>query len=764
MLWSVTGIGLVDLGRLELRGINDPIQAFGVSTQDMPWLEREPERPRKVVGNMPAPVDEWFGSVADLRRRVADLPRRRLVTLTGTGGVGKTRLALEISAVAADEFRDGVWLVELAPLAEPGSVVSAVATTLSIRPQSGVSLVEAIADWLRGRRLLLVLDNCEHVLAAAAELTSAIVSRCPTVTVLATSREPLGVAGERVVPLTGLDTAEAVGLFCDRVMAVDDTMRLSGDDHRVVVAICEELDGLPLAIELAAAHVRALTPAEIRQRLGDRLRLLRSNARSGSERHRTLRATVDWSYRLLTDGERVLFERLSVFAGGFDLAAVEAICAGPRLKGADVLDVLASLVEKSMVVADRGSDGTRYRLLETLRQFAAERLAATGDANELRERHLGYYLALAQQANGLLASPNQLIGAGIFDRDWDNFRASHAWAINNANVDAADLVLAATGVHANVRGRYEYGDWAKRTLELESAGLHPASATYARAAFAALQAGENEACIAFAERGLRRAPGPDHADAAGCWWVLILAHLNSGRAGAAAEAALHVAMIEPALSDPVAGWQAVTGLIENAMANDRGSVPKLVDRLSERAGQIGAPGLSAQTSYYHALSALFAEDPRDPERAFAAAHDGVVLARSLGAISTELANLLTLAIAAVVLRRPDARSICRDALRAGLRVPSVARRMDGRRHRGRLLRCCRQRPRSSRLVRPPRGPSSAVWHTGRSCARQRGLDRVHQLADYDLLMDQGADMDRDELVRYTLDRLAQALPAPIEPA
>jgi predicted ATPase len=630
-----------------------------------------------------------------------------------------------------------------------------VATTLSIQPQAGVTVVEAIADWLRGRRLLLVLDNCEHVLAAAGELASAIVTHCPTVTVLATSREPLGVAGERVVPLTGLGTADAVDLFCERVVAVDDTVTLSADDQRAVVSICEELDGIPLAIELAAARVRSLTPTEVRDRLGDRLRLLRSSRRRGSERHGALRATVDWSYQLLTGDERLLFDRLSVFAGGFDLGAVEAICAAPPLDGADVFELLASLVDKSMVVADRGADGTRYRLLETLRQFAAERLAATGNANELRERHLGYYLAIAQKANQLLVSPHQLTGDGIFDRDWDNLRASHGWAINNANVDAADLVVAATACHAGVRGRHEHGDWAKRTLELESAGLHPASATYARAAFAALQAGENEACVAFAERGLRRAPGPDHADAAGCWWVLILAHLHSGRAGAAANAAQHLAMIEPALSDPFAGWQAVTGLIENAMANDRGSVPKLVDRLAERAGHVGAPSLSAQTSFYRALSALFAEDPRDPERAFAAAQDGLELARSFGDPSTECANLLPLAMAAVVLRRPDGRAICRDAIArcydvrmwhvVWLLIETAA----GFFAAGGNFQEAAVLYGHLETHRPPFGMPGARR------ARQRGLDRLRQFAEADVLMAQGAAMDRDELIAYTVDSLCQ---------
>jgi predicted ATPase len=355
MLWSVPGIELVDLGSLDLRGVSDPIHAFRVSAEGVPWLERAPRTVRTPVGNLPVPVDEWFGPLADLHRRVASLPIRRLVTLTGTGGVGKTRLALEEAALAADEFRDGVWLVELAPVAEPASVALAVAATLSIQPHHGATVVEAIADWLRGRRVLLILDNCEHVLGAVDDLVTEIVTRCPTVTVLATSREPLGVPGERVVPLAGLDTPDAVALFGDRVSAVDDTVTLSADDHDAVVAICEELDGNPLAIEVAAARVRSLTPTEVRDRLGDRLRLLRSTGRRGSQRHRTLRATVDWSCQLLTGHEQTLFDRLSVFAGSFDLRAVETIGGTPPLDPGDALDVLASLVDKSMVVADRGA-------------------------------------------------------------------------------------------------------------------------------------------------------------------------------------------------------------------------------------------------------------------------------------------------------------------------------------------------------------------------------------------------------------------------
>ena len=763
MLWSLSGVELVDAGLLELRGVSDPVHAFGVSAEGIPWLDRQPSTARTAVGNLPAPVDEWFGSVADLHRRVADLPRRRLVTLTGTGGVGKTRYALEMAAIAVDEFRDGVWLVELAPLAEPESVVLAVASMLSIRPQGGMTAVEAIADWLYGRRLLLILDNCEHVLTAVADVASAIVTRCPTVTVLATSREPLGVAGERVVPLTGLGTAEAVGLFCDRVMAVDDTVTVSADDERAVVSICEDLDGIPLAIELAAARVRSMTPTEVLERLGDGLRLLRSSGRGRLARHRTLHAAVDWSYQLLPADERSLFDRLSVFVGGFDLPAVETICAGPPLDAAEILDLLAGLVDKSMVIADRGAGGTRYRLLETLRQFAAARLADAGGLDQLRVRHLRHYLDVAEEAKRLCASRHQLAGHGSFDREWDNLRAAHAWAVGAANIHAADRIVATTRFHAKARSRHEHADWAARTLELEAVGLTPASATYAAAAHDNLQTGDHEACIRLAERGIRAAPWPDHPGAAGCWSVTIIAHLHAGREGAAAVAANHLAVIEKALTDPLDGWLAVQGLIENAIANDRAAVPGLVDTLSERAGKIGAPTALSDTARYRALSALYAEDPRDPERAFTASHTGVLLARTVGDLSTECSNLSVLAMAAVALHRTGAKEICCNA---------VSQSYD-----------CRMWHVLWLVIETVAGyfaahgsvQDAAVLYghldahrtpfgiPGVRRARQRGLDRVRQLPNFDLLMAQGAAKDRHELVAYILDRLGRTASSGIGP-
>ena len=343
-------------------------------------------------------MTSFVGHGEELARLVAELPARPMVTLTGVGGVGKTRLATEAARAAAGEFPDGVWLCELAPVADPDAVAHAVATTLAVRRQEGLSMLDSVVDALRGRRLLLILDNCEHVLDAAAELARRVTASCPTVALLATSREPVGVAAERVWAVPSLDAAvEGVELFCDRAAAADAAFSPTEADRAVIAAICGRLDGIPLAIELAAARVRSMTPTEMAGRLDDRFRLLRGGRRGGLERHQTLRATVQWSHQLLTGQERALFDRLAVFAGGFDLDSAEAVCADDTIDPLDVGDLLAALVDKSMVVADRHGPRTRYRLLETLRQYGEERLAEDGELAPLRDRHLDHYLATARQ-------------------------------------------------------------------------------------------------------------------------------------------------------------------------------------------------------------------------------------------------------------------------------------------------------------------------------------------------------------------------------
>ena len=339
------------------------------------------------AGNLPQQLSSLVGReqmVAD----VADLTRsNRLVTLTGVGGVGKTRLALEVGAEVAGEFADGVWLVELASIGDPASVPAAIATVLGITPQSGAALIDTVADALRGRRLLLVVDNCEHVLAATGSAVATILGRSGTVTVIATSRELLAVDGETpfaVVPLTleGGPISDAVTLFVERARAVRPDFGLrDAETADAVTEICMNLDGLPLGIELAASRMAAMSAVEVRDRLADRFRLLQGTS-PAPERHLTLGHAVEWSYDLLTDDEQHLLRLTSVFAGGFDLASLYAVT--DAADEVEVLRHLDSLVRKSLVVADHTATRTRYRLFETIRQFAEDRLAQAGDVESSR--------------------------------------------------------------------------------------------------------------------------------------------------------------------------------------------------------------------------------------------------------------------------------------------------------------------------------------------------------------------------------------------
>ncbi len=344
-----------DLGLVLLKGVVEPVHVVGVAGDGHAWFDRPLLTAQVSRGNLPRLPDEMVGDLADLQRRIANLARARVVTLTGSGGVGKTRAAIEIGWLVVDEFVDGVWLVELGPIADSDLVVTGIASVLGVHPQAGMTVVDSIVDWCYGRRMLLVLDNCEHVLDPVAGLTAAIVAGCPTVTIVATSREPLGVDGEIVVRIPSLEESFGCELFVLRATAADSSFEPSDADREVIAVICRRLDGIPLAIELAAARIRSLTPTELLARLDDRFRLLRGGGRGGLERHRTLRATVAWSYQLMSSDEQLLFDRLSVFAGTFDLAAAEAICARDCLDDTDIVDLLGDLVDKSMVIAVRSA-------------------------------------------------------------------------------------------------------------------------------------------------------------------------------------------------------------------------------------------------------------------------------------------------------------------------------------------------------------------------------------------------------------------------
>jgi predicted ATPase/class 3 adenylate cyclase len=405
-----SGVGLRDLGTVRLRDLALPErihQLLAPSLRvDFPALRSLDTTPN----NLPLQLTSFVGRERELAEVKKLLERTRLLTLVGSGGIGKTRLSLQASGDLLDDYPDGVWFVELASLSDERLVPQAVASTVGLREETGRPLVDAIAAFVKDRRLLLVLDNCEHVSLACAGLASRLLGSSATLTILASSREPLRVAGETTytvpplsmpvgrspVTLAALGQYEAARLFIERVLAVQPDFQLDQRRATAVADVCDRLDGIPLAIELAAVHARVLSVENIAERLIDRLRLLTRGSRSALPRQQTLRASIDWSYELLTPAERELFCRLSVFAGGWSLEAAEAVGADANAgsASADVLDLLSNLVEKSLV--SRGADGARYFLLNTVREYAQERLKESAGERAARARHLAHFLSLAE--------------------------------------------------------------------------------------------------------------------------------------------------------------------------------------------------------------------------------------------------------------------------------------------------------------------------------------------------------------------------------
>ncbi|MFL6126058.1 ATP-binding protein, partial [Actinophytocola sp.] len=374
----------------------------------------------RVAGNLRQELSELVGRGEDLTRALATMARARVVTMTGVGGVGKTRLATRVAAEARAGFPDGVWVCELAAVRDGWLVPDVLATTLGVQEPQGRSVTDGLVDFLRSRQALLVLDNCEHVLDAAAHLVDALARGCPDVTVLATSREPLGVEGEHILPvrplavpaaepgdLAAVTTVPSVALFVDRAGAALPTFTLTAADVPVVAEICRGLDGLPLAIELAATRLRSMSLAEIAGRLERRLDFLHSARRVREERHGTLGAVVDWSYDLLTPSERVVFDGLSVLVGSFTLDDAVAVVGDDALAAAEVVDGVTGLVHKSMLVADTDRTPTRYTMLETLRIYGRARLAGQGRLEDCRRRHAAYCVAVAEASSAGLVGPDE---------------------------------------------------------------------------------------------------------------------------------------------------------------------------------------------------------------------------------------------------------------------------------------------------------------------------------------------------------------------
>jgi len=472
----LSGVDLVDLGPRQLRDLPMPVGVFQVQADglrtEFPALRALDASP----GNLRSAATSFIGRESEASEVQAALKAHRLVTLTGVGGVGKTRLALEVAGRLADGFPDGVWFFELAAVADPAAVPDAVAAVLGITQQPGKSVAESVAAALEGRVRLLVFDNCEHVVDTVADLVEAILAASATVRILATSREGLGVGEEQLWRVPSLDVTSgtesaAVNLFVDRAHSVVSDFSLARPGEAdAVVEICRRLDGIPLAIELAASRMASMTASEVRDRLDQRFRLL-VGSRRGLSRHHTLRHAMAWSYDLLNDTEKALLERCSVFAGGFDLQSASAVTGSEDDFAA--LDLLDALVRKSLLVADRSSGRTRFSMLETIRQFAEEQLVARGEASEIRAAHSRYFAGREADIMALWDSPRQRDAYDWFTVELANLRTAFRWAADSGDLDVAAPIASYAGWLGTCVQTLEPITWAEELIEPARAVDHP---------------------------------------------------------------------------------------------------------------------------------------------------------------------------------------------------------------------------------------------------------------------------------------------------
>jgi predicted ATPase/class 3 adenylate cyclase len=458
-----TEASLKDLGQHRLKDLTHPEQIWQMLHPDLP-ADFPPLRSLDnplLPNNLPRQITSFVGrekEIEDIKERIKTAP---LLTLTGSGGCGKTRLSLQVAAEVLDSFPDGVWLVELAPLSDPALVPQTVAEVVSVRESPGESIIKTLVGALKEKRLLLVLDNCEHVLESSARLVDAILKACPKVKILVSSREALGIGGEgayRVPSLSlpnlqqlqtpeSLSHSEAVHLFIERAITMKADFAVTNQDALALASVCHRLDGVPLAIELAAARVRSLTVEELGRRLDDRFRLLTGGSRTALPRQQTLRATIDWSYDLLEENQKALLARLSVFVGGWTLEACERVCIGNGIESWEVLDLLTALVDKSLVIAEEREGMTRYRLLEMIRQYAREKLASQTDSETYRRMHRDYFLVLAEEAEPKLHGNEQAHWLDVLETEHENVRQALTFCLEEPGQAQAGLTMAGALQH-----------------------------------------------------------------------------------------------------------------------------------------------------------------------------------------------------------------------------------------------------------------------------------------------------------------------------
>ena len=471
------GVSLLDLGSHRLKDLTEPEQVWQLTIAGLPTEFPPLKSLDTIPNNLPIQPTSFRGREHDLEEVKSLLNHHKLLTLFGSGGVGKTRLALQVGAELLDQNPDGVWLADFAPITGPELVSSVIAKEIGMPQVEGRRIDESIPQWLRRKKLLLILDNCEHVLEPVATIANTVIRSCAEVRLLATSRQALGVSGEIVhrlrslaIPekLADLGSAEAIeysaiALFVDRAKAADTRFMLTDDNAPIIAEICRRLDGIPLAIEFAAARVKILSIPNLAQRLKERFKVLTGGSRTALPRQKTLGALIDWSYDLLTPQEQMLFSRVGIFAGGFSLDAATAVCSGEDLDEIDILDLLSSLTDKSLVVAATAGEQERYHLLESTRAYALEKLTAAGARERLAHRHAEYFRDQAHEADERYGTGSTAAWLASVERELDNYRAVLEWALK----DGHDMALGGAVAGAlerlwsngglSVEGRYWIG-------------------------------------------------------------------------------------------------------------------------------------------------------------------------------------------------------------------------------------------------------------------------------------------------------------------
>jgi predicted ATPase/class 3 adenylate cyclase/tetratricopeptide (TPR) repeat protein len=641
-------VEVVDLGEHTLRDLTRPEQIFMVVH---PGLRREFPPLRsigRVPGNLPVQVTSFLGREADSARIGAVMDQARVVTLTGVGGVGKTRLALHVAEQASASLRypDGCWLCELAPVRDPELVPDAVIGALGAQPRPGVPVSESLLEYLRTRELLLVLDNCEHLLQPVVQLVSRMEQACPGVRILATSREGLNVAGEWILAVSSLAVAEpgadveaiascdAVRLFVERARAARQDFGLDHTNADAIAQLCRRLDGIPLAIELAAARIVALSPSELAARLDDRFRVLGGGRRGAVERHQTLRAAVDWSYDLLDETEQRVLERLSVFAGGFTLHAAEAIASGDGIEAHTVLDVLAALVAQSLVVADRHGSETRYRLYETIRQYADEQLENRGDAEGVPDAHAHFFMQYMEDiAVARSADQDLQRWDDDLEREVDNLHAAFIWAIDTRNVDTALRMLASTRVTGMSPSDAAFRTGADTAVSLPTAAQHPKSpAALAAAAMYAHNRGDLELAADHCDEALGAEQRLGTEADWRIWSVRAFVAMAQGDVDGHIECRDRVVVMRRVHDDPAGLARALTAVAwARTFAGDPASAIGDAEEALALARRAGRPAVLDDVLVLTAHTLADTE----PERALALLNEGIDLHATLGRTDDE---------------------------------------------------------------------------------------------------------------------------------